>query len=114
MNRLFTGLYARLALAFAALFFVVGFAFLALTNWSNNRYYQEITQNMNKSLAMYIAQREPLIHQGIVNERAMKELGSLVMVVNPIVEVYLLDTQGKILSYAVPKETLVRTYVALE
>jgi len=112
MNRLFTGLCARLALAFAALFFIVGFAFLALTNWSNNRYYQEITQNMNKSLAMYIAQREPLIHNGVVNDRAMKELGSLVMVVNPIVEVYLIDTQGKILSYAVPKNTLVRTHVA--
>lgn len=113
MNRLFTGLCARLALAFVALFFIVGFAFLALTNWSNNRYYQEITQNMNKSLAMYIAQREPLIHKGVVNDRAMKELGSLVMVVNPIVEVYLLDTQGNILSYAVPKETLLRTQVAI-
>jgi signal transduction histidine kinase len=109
----FSSLCARLALAFVALFFVLGFAFLALTNWSNNRYYQEITQNLNKSLAMYIAQREPLIHKGIVNDRAMRELGSLVMVVNPIVEVYLLDTNGKILSYSVPKETLVRTHVAL-
>ena len=107
------GLCARLALAFVALFFIIGFTFLALTNWSNNRYYQEITQNMNKSLAMYIAQREPLIQQGIVNERAMKELGSLVMVVNPIVEVYLLDTQGNILSYAVPKETVIRKQVDL-
>lgn len=113
MSRFFSGLCARLALAFAALFFLVGFAFLALTNWSNNRYYQEITQNLNKSLAMYITQREPLLHQGVVNERAMKELGSLVMVVNPIVEVYLLDTQGKILSYAVPKETVIRTQVSM-
>lgn len=113
MSRFFSGLCARLALSFAALFFLVGFAFLALTNWSNNRYYQEITQNLNKSLAMYIAQREPLIRQGVVNERAMKELGSLVMVVNPIVEVYLLDTQGKILSYAVPKETVIRTQVSM-
>ncbi len=111
MKHFFSGLCARLALVFVALFFIVGFTFLALTNWSNNRYYQEITQNMNKSLAMYIAQREPLISKGIVNERAMKELGSLVMVVNPIVEVYLLDTQGNILSYAVAKESLVRTRV---
>jgi len=113
MPALFSSLCARLAIAFAALFFAVGFAFLTLANWSNNRYYQEITQNLNKSLAMYITQREPLIHQGVVNERAMKELASLVMVVNPIVEVYLLDTQGKILSYAVPQETVVRTRVAL-
>lgn len=113
MQTIFASLCARLVFAFVVLFFIVGFAFVGLTNWSNNRYYQEITQTLNKSLAMYIAQREPLINNGIVNERAMKELGSLVMVVNPIVEVYLLDTQGKILSYAVPKETLVRTHVNL-
>lgn len=63
MNRLapslFSNLCARLALAFVALFFVLGIAFLALTNWSNNRYYQEVTQNLNQSLAMYIVQRAP-------------------------------------------------------
>ncbi|HOY22689.1 MAG TPA: HAMP domain-containing sensor histidine kinase [Cellvibrio sp.] len=114
MSHLFSGLCARLALAFVALFFLVGFAFFALTNWSNNRYYQEITQHLNKSLAMYIAQREPLIRHGVVNERAMKELGALVMVVNPIVEVYLLDTQGKILSHSVPADTIIRSSVTMD
>ena len=113
MPKILSNLCARLALAFVALFFILGFAFLALTNWSNNRYYQEITQNMNKSLAMYIVQREPLIHNGIVNETAMKELAGLVMIVNPIVEVYLLDNNGKILSFAVPKETVIRSHIAI-
>jgi signal transduction histidine kinase len=114
MPSLFSNLCARLALAFVALFFVLGFAFFALTNWSNNRYYQEITQNLNKSLAMYISQRAPLISNGIVNTSAMTELGALVMIVNPIVEVYLLDTEGKILSYSVPKETVVRTHISIK
>ncbi|MES2825912.1 MAG: HAMP domain-containing sensor histidine kinase [Pseudomonadota bacterium] len=108
---LFSSLCARLAFAFILLLAIIGFAFLVLTNWSNNRYYQEITQNMNRSLAMYITQREPLINHGVVNEKAMKELGNLVMTVNPIVEVYLLDNNGKILSFAVPKATVVRSHI---
>ena len=114
MPKMFTSLCARLALAFVALFFILGLAFLSLANWSNNRYYQEITQNLNKSLAMYIAQRAPLIINGNINESAMNELGNLVMTVNPIVEVYLLSPQGDILSHTLPKETILRHRISTQ
>ena len=113
MPRLISSLCTRLALAFVVLFLMLGVAFLSLTNWSNNRYYQEVTQNLNQSLAMYIAQRAPLIQAGQVNEVAMTELANLVMTVNPIVEVYLLDAHGKILSHTLPKETIVRQNISI-
>ena len=113
MPRLITSLCARLALAFIVLFLILGLALLSLTNWSNNRYYQEMTQNLNQSLAMYIVQRAPLIHAGQVNEPAMTELANLVMIVNPIVEVYLLNAHGKILSHTLPKESIVRQSVSI-
>jgi signal transduction histidine kinase len=118
MNRLvpnlFSNLCARLALAFVGLFLVLGLAFLALTNWSNNRYYEEVTQNLNQSLAMYIVQRAPLIHNNIVNQTAMTELATLVMTVNPIVEVYLLDPEGTVLTHTLPANSVVRTQVATQ
>lgn len=118
MNRLTPGLFsnlcARLALAFVGLFLVLGLAFLALTNWSNNRYYEEVTQNLNQSLAMYIVQRAPLIHNNIVNQTAMTELATLVMTVNPIVEVYLLDPTGKVLTHTLPADTVLRTQVSIQ
>lgn len=118
MNRLAPGLFsnlcARLALAFVALFLVLGIAFLALTNWSNNRYYQEVTQNLNQSLAMYIVQRAPLIHEGVVNKTAMTELATLVMTVNPIVEVYLLDTSGKVLTHTLPADAVIRPQISTQ
>lgn len=113
MPSIFTSLCARLAVAFVLLFFVLGAAFLLLTNWSNNRYYQEVTQNMNKSLAMYIAQRAPLIENGAVNQKAMTELANLVMTVNPIVEVYLLDIDGKVLTHTLPKETILNNHISI-
>lgn len=112
MPRLLTSLCARLAFAFVALFFVLGLAFFLLANWGNNRYYEEVTQNMNKSLAMYIAQRAPLIQNGVVNQNAMTELGNLVMTVNPIVEVYLLNTEGEILTHTLPKETILNNHIS--
>lgn len=102
---------ARLAIAFAGLFLLIGAIFFILANWSTHRYYQEITQTLNKDLAMYIAQRQPLIEKGQVNQKAMKDLAELAMVVNPIVEVYLLDNEGKILAHALPEPSLVRDRV---
>ncbi len=111
---LFSNLCARLALAFVALFLVLGIAFLTLTHWSNNRYYQEVTQNLNQSLAMYIVQRAPLIQDGIVNTTAMTDLATLVMTVNPIVEVYLLDPSGKVLTHTLPADTQIRPEISTQ
>ena len=117
MNRLapsiLSNLCARLALAFVGLFLVLGLAFLALTKWSNDRHYEEVTQNLNQNLAMYIVQRAPLIHNNQVNQSAMTELATLVMTVNPIVEVYLLDPNGKILTHTLPAEAVVRPQIAI-
>ena len=104
-------LYGRLAAVFVFLLCILGAGVLALTNWSHNLYYQEVTQKLNKSLAMYIVQRAPLIEQGQVNKNRVKELADLAMVVNPIVEVYVLDTQGQILAHSLPPETIVHTRI---
>ncbi|MBU2885459.1 HAMP domain-containing histidine kinase [Gilvimarinus agarilyticus] len=101
MKITFTSLNARLSFVLLLLFVVICVGYLVLVNWSTNRYYQEVTQNLNKSLGMYIAGRSPLIVDGAVNRKAMNELADLVMVVNPIVEVYLLDRDGQIISHAV-------------
>ncbi|HEY6528095.1 MAG TPA: ATP-binding protein [Cellvibrionaceae bacterium] len=111
MGAFFNSLYGRLAAVFVLLLCVLGAGVLALTNWSHNLYYQEVTQKLNKSLAMYIVQRAPLIEQGQVNKARVKELADLVMVVNPIVEVYVLDTQGQILAHSLPPESIIHNRI---
>ena len=80
MAGFFNSLYGRLAAVFVCLLCILGAGVLALTNWSHSLYYQEVTQKLNKSLAMYIVQRAPLIEQGQVNHARVKELADLVMV----------------------------------
>lgn len=113
MGAFFRSLYGRLASTFVVLLCILGACVLALTNWSHNLYYQEVTQKLNKSLAMYIVQRAPLIEQGRVNQQRVKELADLVMVVNPIVEVYVLDTQGLILAHSLPPQSILHPRIDL-
>ena len=72
---------ARLSASFIGLFGLIGVSYVALVLWSSDRYYDEITQKLNRSLAMYIVNRAPLIEHGQVNTAAMQELAGLVMVV---------------------------------
>lgn len=104
---------ARLSASFIGLFGIIGVSYVTLVLWSSDRYYEEITQKLNRSLAMYIVNRAPLIEQGRVNTAAMQELAGLVMVVNPIVEVYLLNKTGVILDQGVPADSVLRRQVAL-
>ncbi|MDN3640474.1 HAMP domain-containing sensor histidine kinase [Simiduia curdlanivorans] len=113
MNWRAWSLRSRLSVSFILLFCLIGLSYVSLIFWSSDRYYDEITQKLNRSLAMYIVNRAPLIEQGVVNEAAMQELAGLVMVVNPIVEVYLLDADGRILSQGVPADSVKRAQVAL-
>ena len=93
--------------ALVALFLVTAAAFVALATWSTQRHYQEVTQRLNANLAMYIAEREPLIDGDGVNHAAMAELAELVMTINPSVEIYLLGPRGRVLDHALPPDTAV-------
>lgn len=104
-------LHARLALVLLMLFLLTAAAYLWLALWSTGRYHQEVTQRINANLATYISRQRPLIRNGRVNRAAMTQLAHQVMVINPSVEVYLLDRQGNILAHALPGDTVVRQRV---
>ena len=95
-------LHSKLALATLCLFIVFGSAVIYISAETSELYSLEITQRMNRDIALHAAQDMPLFDQGKVNEKTLKELAHHVMFINPIVEVYLLDTEGKVLSHAMP------------
>ncbi|MGI9304703.1 MAG: HAMP domain-containing sensor histidine kinase [Gammaproteobacteria bacterium] len=107
-------LYAKLSLALLAIFSVVGVLFLAIANWSTERYYEEVTQRLNRDIPMYVTEADPLIENGAVDQQALKQLADKVMTINPSVEVYLLDPAGGILGHAVPDGGVERQQVNLE
>jgi len=91
---------AKLTLALVAILAVTGAAWVALTLVSNRLYQEEVDQSLNAPLAMYIADAYPLIEGGEVNRPVLKDLFDKLMVINPRIEVYLLDSEGAILEFS--------------
>jgi signal transduction histidine kinase len=106
-------LYGRLALALIGLLTVIGALVAMLIGSLATRYQQELSQTMNRDLAMYIAQERGLFRDEILDAEAVKELFHDVMVVNPAVEVYLLDRDGRILAHSVPPGSVRRDSVSV-
>lgn len=104
--RPFYRLYSKLSLAVLVLFFALGAVLIYVTTVTSDRYALEVTQRLNRDIAIHAAQDMPLFEDGVVNQVALKELAHHVMFINPIVEVYLLDLQGNILSHALPYDTV--------
>ena len=100
-------LYARLSLAMIVIFAVVGGGFLLIYQFTTTLYYEELTQRLNAPIAMYVTGEQSLmLEDGSVDDDAMQLLGSRAMIINPTVEVYLLDTGGAILAHALPPESV--------
>lgn len=105
---------ARLTLALLAILAVTCVAWIALTLFATRLYQEEVDQNLNSPLAHYIAKAYPLIEGGAVNRSALTGLFDQLMVINPRIEVYLLDIEGNILAFSAEPGRVKRDRVDLQ
>ena len=54
------------------------------------------------------------MNDGEINLEALEQIFHTLMVINPSIEVYLLDSEGQILSFSAPKDVVVREQVSME
>jgi two-component system OmpR family sensor kinase len=99
---LFRSLYSKLAAVLTGLFCLVGISFVAVTLYSTEMYQQEVNQKLNSELAQHIANEKLLMQNRRINEKALEEVFHMLMVINPSIEIYLLDPQGTILAFSAP------------
>lgn len=92
----------KISLTVAGLLLVVGFVFVAVTAEYAEQYYQERNQRLNASIAEHIISEVKPFINGEVTEEATHDIMHHMMAINPSVEVYLTDPNGKILSYVAP------------
>ncbi len=107
-------LYARLALGLFLLLVVVGALFTLLSLYSVREYTAAVYQELNRDLAGNLVADRNLVTDGELNRDALKQLFQLYMSINPSIEIYLLDTDGRILSYSADPERIKRQHVSLE
>lgn len=96
-------LYGKLIVVLAGLFVIIGLLTILLTFFSTRLYVDEVNQKLNLDLASHIVSDEPILTNGRINSVTLKNMFHMLMVINPSIEIYLLDPTGKILAYsAVP------------
>ena len=106
---------AKLSLAMIAIIAIVGAGFVVIYQTTMTLYYEELTQRLNAPIAMYVTGELALMEEdGTVAEDAMKELANRAMTINPAVEVYLLDTEGRILSHGLPADAIQLQRVSID
>ena len=52
--------------------------------------------------------------EGLVDQEALRDIFHMLMVINPGIEIYLLDTTGRILTYSAPQGSVKRDGVSLD
>lgn len=114
MNTTVNSLFTKLSVALFLVVALLGSGFFLIERYSTQNYYEEITQRLNASIAMYVTGERQLMENFVVNHDALTLLAQQAMVINPAVEVFLLDTQGNILAHAFPPESIERNQVDLE
>jgi signal transduction histidine kinase len=106
-------LFAKLSIALFLVVTLLGSGFFLIERYSTQNYYEEITQRLNASIAMYVTGERQLMEDFVVNREALTLLAQQAMVINPTVEVFLLDIDGNILAHPFPEDTIVRNSVDL-
>ena len=110
---MFKTLYSKLVIALLVIVLILaGIGFFSL-RYSSEMYQHEAKQKLNKTLAKNIVSSESLLQNQIVNKEALEHLFHMLMVINPSIEIYLLNKDGDILSYSAKKEQIKRDNVEL-
>jgi hypothetical protein len=73
-----------------------------------------VNQKLNRILAQHLVSEKILMKDGQVDEEALKNIFHMLMVVNPAIEVYLLDPNGNILAFSAPPGKVKRQSVSLD
>jgi len=96
------GLVKKLWLVFVLLILLMGASYILITGYFANKYYQETTQRLNAQVANHVIEEKfqsasPFLEDGSVNKELFGDLMHDMMAVNRGIEVYLLDSTGKVL-----------------
>ncbi|ROM97135.1 HAMP domain-containing sensor histidine kinase [Pseudomonas brassicacearum] len=103
----------RLSAVFALLLLVCSGTSVWMQVRSNHMHELEVVQGLSRDLAQHIAHDTQLMDANGLKPDALRELFSQLMLVNPSVEVYLLDSSGRVVGNAAPEGHLRREQVDL-
>ncbi len=107
-------LYGKISVIFLTLLIPLLFVQIWVSVHSSGRFVQESEQKLNRDLAVNIAEEFKPFLQDSLHHKEIKNLIHYLMVMNPRVELYLVDSTGRILAYFTgPEKRLQRDRIDL-
>ncbi|MAX25685.1 MAG: two-component sensor histidine kinase [Phycisphaeraceae bacterium] len=92
----------KLGLTFTFLILLIGSAYVLITVYFTNKYFEETSQKLHADMAHHLieekfAEDSPFLEDGSINKPIFGDIMHDMMAVNRGIEVYLLDNQGTVL-----------------
>jgi signal transduction histidine kinase len=112
-KKIFNSLFWKISALFLLILLALSLIYLQLFTSSAQLYFQETNQRLNAPVAEYIVKEISPFVEDKVNKPALELVFNGAMVLNPSIEVYLLDAKGKILAYSAPDTSIKLTQVPL-
>jgi signal transduction histidine kinase len=114
MTGFFNSLFWRISSLFLLILLIISGVYIYISVNTAEMYFQETRQNLDIDIATHIAKENDCFVGDSVNLDALKNVFHDVMIINPSIEVYLLDKHGKILAFYAPNQTIKVENVPLE
>ena len=106
-------LYAKLSVALVAIVLAIAALYAVLTLVATRHHLQVTEQRLNQDLARDLVADRNLVEEGRINEAALREMFHDYMTINPSIEIYLIDLEGRILSFSADPGVVKRKRVSL-
>ena len=103
----------RLFITQLFLLLILSSIFIGMVVYSAPMFLQELNQRLNLDLADNIVKEKKLIIDKKVNHKAMKAILNGMMLVNPSIEIYITDPDGKIMAFSAPEGAVKRKSISM-
>ncbi len=107
-------LFWKIAAVFTLLLTVLGITYLVIGSYVSRSYFNEVNQHLYGNVAEHLATSTQPIRNGRPDTATTHDIMHSIMVINPSVEVYILDTSGRIIDFIVPGKSVKASRVNLQ
>jgi signal transduction histidine kinase len=106
-------LFWKITGVFSLLPISLGAAYIGIAGWMAKRNFNAINEQLYGDVAVHLARNTAPFRNGRPDTAVTHDIIHSIMLINPSVEVYLLDTSGRIVDFVVPDKTVKTSKVDL-
>ncbi|MCP5062733.1 MAG: hypothetical protein GY936_09740 [Ignavibacteriae bacterium] len=100
----FNSLRWKITSGFLGVLILLSAVYLYISVFTAEMYFQETSQKLNSAIAQHLSDDTEFYNNGKINEVELKKVFHNAMIINPSIEIYLLDVKGEIMTYAAPEK----------